>query len=108
MARHYFNNLADITEILFGKCPRRVRKKGVMMSDPKGWPDPAHPGIPPNPDRQGPHLIVDEYGTRRWAWCTPDGLGPNGFWGHATATGNRGLNWCYIGPAMAPDGQPVD
>ena len=76
------------------------------MSDPKGWPDAANPGIPLNPERQGPHVIVDQYGKRWWAWW--DGLGPNGGWSHATATGNRGLNWTYIGPAVAPDGLPVE
>jgi hypothetical protein len=90
-----------------GKCPQDVRKKGVTMPDPKGWPDAANPGIPLNPERQGPHLIADQYGKRWWAWWTPEGLGPNGGW-HYAVGGGRGLNWTYIGPAVPPDGQPVD
>jgi hypothetical protein len=77
------------------------------MPDPKSWPDPANPGIPPNPGQQDPHLIVDEYGTRRWAWWTPDGLGPNGFWSHARG-GGRGLDWTYIGAPVASDGKRVE
>jgi hypothetical protein len=52
--------------------PTDARLHMAAMPDPKGWPDAANPGTPPNPGQQGPHLIVDESGFRRWAWWTPD------------------------------------
>lgn len=76
------------------------------MSVARGWPDPANPGVPPNPRLSGPHLIVDEYGTRRWAWWTPTSDKALGTWKSAR-TGGRGIDWSYVGPAMAPDGEPV-
>jgi hypothetical protein len=41
------------------------------MPDQKGWPDPAHPGVPPDPDQERPHLIEDEHGKQCWFLWTP-------------------------------------
>lgn len=38
------------------------------MRNAKSWPDAANLGFPANPEREGPHLIVDQYGKRRWFW----------------------------------------
>jgi hypothetical protein len=81
-------------------------QQGVVMPDARGWPDPANPGRPPNPHQAGPHLIMDEYGKRWWAWWTPENGGPAGGWMYATG-GGAGLDWTYIGPAVPPDGKPV-
>jgi hypothetical protein len=67
-----------------------------VMADVRGWPDPAHPGIPPDPDQERPHLIADEDGKQFWL-----------LWEPVTATwasGPRrcspsfaGEHWTYIG-----------
>jgi hypothetical protein len=31
------------------------------VADDRGWPDPLEPCVPPDPERAGPHLFVDEY-----------------------------------------------
>jgi hypothetical protein len=41
------------------------------MPDPRGWPDQARPGVPPDPDQERPHLIEDEHGKRRWFLWMP-------------------------------------
>jgi hypothetical protein len=41
------------------------------MRDPRGWPDRAHPGVPPDPDQERPHLIEDEHGKQRWFLWMP-------------------------------------
>jgi hypothetical protein len=70
--------------------------------------DPAKPGAPPHPEQAGPHLIVDEYGKRRWAWWVPGGAGVGGNWMLTGNTGNPHRDWRYIGPAKTPDGLPVN
>jgi hypothetical protein len=81
--------------------------EAILRPEPRGWPDPANPGVPSNQEKAGPHLIVDEYSRRRWAWWTPHSNKTFGGWIHS-AGGGRGSNWTYIGPAVTPDGQPVD
>jgi hypothetical protein len=75
------------------------------VADKNGWPDPDHPGWPIDPRQEGPHLVVDQYGKRRWyLWMT------NGTWfrgGNSCSAGWAGRDWTYIGPAVAPDGGPV-
>jgi hypothetical protein len=41
------------------------------MPDQMGWPDPANPGMPTDPSQEGPHLIKDERGVRRWYFWVP-------------------------------------
>ena len=76
------------------------------MPDARGWPDPGNPGVPPNSDHPGPHLIVDGFGERQWAWWLGFGA-ERGGWLTATHSGTRGSEWTYIGSAVAPDGKPV-
>jgi hypothetical protein len=78
------------------------------MPDARGWPDPAKPGFPKNPGRDGPYLIIDAAGGRRWMCWEPVG----GFWQLSNMTGKEdpavaGQEWTYLGPAVAPDGKPV-
>jgi len=54
--------------------------KGMPMPDQRGWPDPANPGVPPNPQRTGPYLVIDERGMRRWAWWRADSSKTIGSW----------------------------
>jgi hypothetical protein len=75
------------------------------MPDPRGWPDAARPGVPEHPDREAPHVIVDQRGQRRWAWWVPGTRG--GAWKYSAAVGPC-VRWTYIGPAEPPDGLPVD
>jgi hypothetical protein len=79
------------------------------MADTRGWPDPANPGVPVNPDQPGPHLIVDEYGQRRWGWWRYGGCSfQDNMTGIATqAAIMAGKKWTYAGPAVPPDGKPV-
>lgn len=76
------------------------------MSEGKGWPDPAKPGIPENPTRQGPHVVVDPHGKRWWAWWRPDSTRHGGSWTYGVAQ-DALLDWTYIGPGKPPDGEPV-
>jgi hypothetical protein len=77
------------------------------MAEDRGWPDPSEPCVPHNPERAGPHLIVDEYGRRRWAWWMPTRRGGRGIWLYVHG-GGRGECWSYVGPARTPDDRPVD
>jgi hypothetical protein len=38
------------------------------MPDERNWPDAANPGFPTSLDKEGPHLIDDEHGIKRWMW----------------------------------------
>ena len=72
------------------------------MPDQRGWPDPAKPGVPPNPDQEGPHLIKDERGVRRWYFWVPSRTS----WFSAFYERHQlfaGENWTYIGAAIEPD-----
>jgi hypothetical protein len=66
------------------------------MPDPKGWPDTANPGKPTNPMRDGPHLIEDEHGARRWCWWDSTAEAwTNGSRCHPSAF--AASHWFYIG-----------
>jgi hypothetical protein len=77
------------------------------MATGRDWPDPAKPGVPLNPDREGPHLVIDTRGLRRWAWWTPASDKLGGTWNAQGVTGESGQDWIYIGPAKAPDDKPL-
>jgi hypothetical protein len=79
----------------------------MLMPDPRGWPDPANPGVPSNQEKAGPHLIVDEYGRDAGHGGFRTASKTFGGWTYAGG-GGRESNWTYIGPAAAPDGLPVD
>jgi hypothetical protein len=75
------------------------------MSENKGWPDASRPGVPVNAEKDGPHLLVNKFGTREWFWWVSNGttwMGARG--GESTQSVE---SWTYIGPAAAPDGLPV-
>ena len=74
------------------------------MTDGRGWPDLANPGVPTNPDQPGPHVIVDEYGRRRWAWWRSGEWSlPANYTGDATqAAVIAGEKWTYLSPAVPP------
>jgi hypothetical protein len=41
-----------------------------MTADPNGWPDPARPGVPENPEKSGSHWVLDANGDEVVAdWC---------------------------------------
>jgi hypothetical protein len=72
-------------------------------NDEKGWPDAANPGFPRDPDDEGPHLIRDQYGRRRWYLWMPAGL--RWFNGqHQCDPTFAAEHWTYIGAAIAPSG----
>jgi hypothetical protein len=77
------------------------------MPNPQGWPDATMPGVPRDPHRELPHLVVDQNGKRRWAWWVPGAGGRVGTWKYSAA-GGPCVRWTYIGPAESPDGLPVD
>jgi len=39
-------------------CPHCITPRREKRSAPNGWPDPAHPGVPLNPERDGWHWFV--------------------------------------------------
>jgi hypothetical protein len=75
------------------------------MDTGSDWPDPRRPGIPLDPERPGPHLLVDMHRTRRWGWWS--GFGELGGWYTDGREHGTLSDWTYIGPALAPDGKPV-
>jgi hypothetical protein len=71
------------------------------MADQRGWPDAANPGVPTNPDQEGPHWIEDEFGRQRWFWWDPH----TGAWSGASRQEPpliAGERWTYIGGAVVP------
>ena len=72
------------------------------MADARGWPDPANPGVPVNPDKEGPHWIEDDRGRRRWGWW----MGRAGRWlgSNRDVPASRIANqWTYLGAAVVPE-----
>jgi hypothetical protein len=71
-----------------------------VSADPSGWPDPARPGVPLNPERDG------------WHWLkSPRAFVRPCLWNPRTKTWlERGsvedmnrAGWCYLGPCPIPD-----
>jgi len=76
-----------------------AQKESPIMTDPNGWPDPEHPGVPENPERDG------------WHWGVYLGVAPEPFWWDADkqrwadTNGMSGLNarrMRYLGPCLTP------
>jgi hypothetical protein len=59
-----------------------------------------------DPSKRPPHVIVDEYGKRWWAWWTPTGDRLGGIWTYALG-GGVGQEGSYVGPGQPPTGLPV-
>ena len=73
------------------------------METQKGWPDPKKPGVPQNPERSGPHLLIDERGSRHWGWWTSGMI----MWQFDNGLQSSARDWTYVGPAETPDGKPI-
>lgn len=62
---------------------------------------------PDDPTLEGPHLVLDEQGNRRWAWWVPSP--GTSYQGSFVLPYNLGrpheIKW--IGPAVTPDGEPL-
>ena len=80
-------------------CPHCITPRREKRSAPNGWPDPAHPGVPLNPERDGWHWLVkgDFYTAALWHR------------GHFTFLFTKiwpeelsQLDMTYIGPALTP------
>ena len=79
------------------------------MSDNNGWPDPARPGVPINPDRDGWHWVqrvdkgfvpiprvilwTDDWTSRQFSW---DAIG------YEADERKLGRDFRYIGPCLTP------
>jgi hypothetical protein len=71
-----------------------------MTDDPNGWPDPARPGVPLNPERDGHH----------WCCVYPslpfpivwrhDGIGF--CWDNGYSPEQAAKHWRYLGPCLTP------
>jgi hypothetical protein len=77
-----------------------------MTDAPNGWPDPARPGVPLHPERDGAHWIVRDgrIVPARWtagneAWRPADKCTP--FAGYS-AHGPTVARWRYLGPCLTP------
>jgi hypothetical protein len=76
------------------------------MPNEKGWPDAANPGFPWNPNQEGPHLITDQHGQRRWYfWVAAGGWFSGSF---QCSPAFAGEHWRYIGAAIAPDDERAE
>jgi hypothetical protein len=76
------------------------------MPDIHGWPDPQKPGFPANPEKYGPHLLMDKSGKRRWYWWrASEGVWAGGRDGFSPFMAEQ--SWSYIGPAKTPDDLPL-
>jgi hypothetical protein len=71
------------------------------MLNKKGWPDVTNPDFPSNPNQEGPHLITDENGQRRWYFWVPDGRWFSGSFQCSPAF--AAAHWKYAGAAIAPE-----
>ena len=78
------------------------------MSDNNGWPDPARPGVPLNPDQEGWHWleyigpgsgkIIVTPNMHKWTgsyWVSQGG-------GGGTLPGYYEKNYRYLGPCLTP------
>jgi hypothetical protein len=70
------------------------------MTNNNGWPDPARPGVPMNPERDGWHWVADKDGIGKpWVeyWNGRDS------WAPVSATPNFICwHWRYIAPVLTP------
>ena len=77
------------------------------MTNPNGWPDADHPGVPLNPERNGAHVLLyhDAYGLRApiemtllWTvageWINEDG--------EARDAQQASYTFSYLGPCLTP------
>jgi len=76
-----------------------------MTTDPAGWPDPARPGVPLNPERDGWHwLRTPDDQTAPYEWRTA-GECERGRWPSHWVSGVdewKGTDCAYLGPCLTP------
>lgn len=79
-----------------------------MTDDPNGWPDPARPGVPLNPERDGWHWVVAadpgvSTESAPWWWCADKQhwLPPVAVSGTLPLSPSR-VQWRYLGPCLTP------
>jgi hypothetical protein len=100
VGRPYGHATLDTDTIVFGLIVPHRREEADARS--KRLAHPAKPGVPPNPDQEGPHLIKDERGVRRWYFWVPSRTS----WFSAFYERHQlyaGEHWTYIGAAIEPD-----
>ncbi len=73
-----------------------------MASDPHGWPDPARPGYPANPERSGWHWLKHPEDLRPFpsAWNAELAGWPSG--ALHSPQGLVDLGFAYLGPCLTP------
>lgn len=73
-----------------------------MASDPQGWPDPARPGYPANPERSGWHWLKHPEDLRPFPspWNAELGGWPSG--ALHSPQGIIDLGFTYLGPCLPP------
>jgi len=73
-----------------------------MASDPHGWPDPARPGYPANPERSGWHWLKHPEDLRPFpsAWNAELGGWPSG--ALHSPQGIIDLGFTYLAPCLPP------
>jgi len=75
------------------------------MSDNNGWPDPARPGVPLNPERDGWHWLewMDYCGTKPTGIIDQFKWERDGYWDRTTHRSARyWACWRYLGPCLTP------
>ncbi|MCA3380195.1 MAG: hypothetical protein ING08_08120 [Roseomonas sp.] len=72
------------------------------MSDNNGWPDPARPGVPVNPEREWFYWLENKITKNLWCACW---RAKESYWGHPFNLGDPafiGAHWRYLGPCLTP------
>lgn len=75
------------------------------MSDNNGWHDPARPGVPLNPERDGWHWLewMDYCGTKPTGIIDQFKWERDGYWDRTTHRSARyWACWRYLGPCLTP------
>jgi len=75
------------------------------MTDNNNWPDPARPGVPVNPERDGWHWLewMDYCGTKPTGMIDQFKWERDGYWDRTTHRSARyWACWRYIGPCLTP------
>lgn len=71
------------------------------------WPDPARPGVPLNPEKDGWHWIKARSDNLKATWrekFPAQWTAGNRHWIHGTyAPEYAAENWLYLGPVLTPD-----
>ncbi len=73
-----------------------------MTDDPHGWPDPARPGVPMNPERDGWHWVQWPNGGRpQCEWWRDNDMGGGKGWAE-WRNGYIAAQYRYLGPCLTP------